>query len=276
MCGGLFCCLRNMDLSRLTRPRCRRAGKRWAPAALWNFGWTGADYRRRGRCCQAGRAIRACQPDVVSDADRGAEVVPRHRPVRRARVLARPRACPSTAPLSSARHPALRARRRRPLGRAHAARNHRRAARGRPECGRASHRHRVDRGGRATHALAGGCSCGAHDPAHRRPHRAGRPAAAAAGHGLRGRIAGGGAGAGGEARRHLDVYPPQADAPVRIEFFGPEVDSIRSFDVDDAALTRTHPGRSISASRPTSARTQHWRASSWRHWTSAPATRRRS
>ncbi len=39
----------------------------------------------------------------------------------------------------------------------------------------------------------------------------------------------------GQAARRggiLDVYPPQAEAPLRIEFFGPEVDSIRSFDVD--------------------------------------------
>src|SRR5690606_6974175 len=39
----------------------------------------------------------------------------------------------------------------------------------------------------------------------------------------------------GQAARRggiLDVYPPQAEAPVRIEFFGPEVDSIRTFDID--------------------------------------------
>ncbi len=29
----------------------------------------------------------------------------------------------------------------------------------------------------------------------------------------------------------VDVFPPQAEAPVRIEFFGPEVDSMREFDV---------------------------------------------
>src|SRR5207244_12265554 len=28
----------------------------------------------------------------------------------------------------------------------------------------------------------------------------------------------------------LDVYPPEADRPVRIEFFGDEVESIRNFD----------------------------------------------
>jgi transcription-repair coupling factor (superfamily II helicase) len=30
----------------------------------------------------------------------------------------------------------------------------------------------------------------------------------------------------------VDVFPPQAEAPVRIEFFGPEVESLRLFDVD--------------------------------------------
>ncbi|HEX5370753.1 MAG TPA: CarD family transcriptional regulator, partial [Dehalococcoidia bacterium] len=30
----------------------------------------------------------------------------------------------------------------------------------------------------------------------------------------------------------VDVFPPQAEAPVRIEFFGPDVDSLRLFDVD--------------------------------------------
>lgn len=30
----------------------------------------------------------------------------------------------------------------------------------------------------------------------------------------------------------LDVYPPDADEPIRIEFFGSEIDSIRSFDIE--------------------------------------------
>ena len=36
----------------------------------------------------------------------------------------------------------------------------------------------------------------------------------------------------------LDVYPPESDRPVRIEFFGDEVESIRKFDPDDPALGR--------------------------------------
>ncbi len=39
----------------------------------------------------------------------------------------------------------------------------------------------------------------------------------------------------GQAARRggiVDVFPPQAETPARIEFFGPEVESIREFDVD--------------------------------------------
>ena len=36
----------------------------------------------------------------------------------------------------------------------------------------------------------------------------------------------------------LDVFPPDAAEPVRIEFFGDEVESIRPFDAGDPALAR--------------------------------------
>lgn len=38
-------------------------------------------------------------------------------------------------------------------------------------------------------------------------------------------------------RRHADVWSPDADAPVRVEFFGDTVDSIRTFDAETQLST---------------------------------------
>ncbi|HWC28872.1 MAG TPA: hypothetical protein VG845_02210, partial [Dehalococcoidia bacterium] len=45
----------------------------------------------------------------------------------------------------------------------------------------------------------------------------------------------------------IDVFPPQADAPARIEFFGSEVDSIRSFDVESQRSRERVDGISLGA-----------------------------
>ncbi|HEU5298215.1 MAG TPA: transcription-repair coupling factor [bacterium] len=39
----------------------------------------------------------------------------------------------------------------------------------------------------------------------------------------------------------LDVYPPQVDAPIRVEWFGDEVESIRSFEVESQRSTAALP-----------------------------------
>jgi len=40
----------------------------------------------------------------------------------------------------------------------------------------------------------------------------------------------------------LDVFPPQADAPVRIEWLGDEVESVRTFEIESQRSTKTLPG----------------------------------
>ena len=61
----------------------------------------------------------------------------------------------------------------------------------------------------------------------------------------------------------LDVYSPEAERPVRIEFFGDEVDSIRRFDpasqrsmnpIDEALLL---PADGDSGQRSTAGRDSH-------------------
>ena len=47
----------------------------------------------------------------------------------------------------------------------------------------------------------------------------------------------------------LDVYPPEADRPVRIEFFGDEVESIRKFDPATRRTWRTSQARFPTAGR---------------------------
>ena len=57
----------------------------------------------------------------------------------------------------------------------------------------------------------------------------------------------------------LDVFPPDASEPVRIEFFGDEVESIRPFDAEIPALARplglgrrSPPSRRLRRRRPAS------------------------
>ncbi|MGU7740829.1 hypothetical protein ACV2XU_27725, partial [Klebsiella pneumoniae] len=48
----------------------------------------------------------------------------------------------------------------------------------------------------------------------------------------------------------LDVFPPTADHPFRVEFFGDEVDQIRAFSVaDQRSLPGDVPSVSLLASR---------------------------
>ncbi len=53
----------------------------------------------------------------------------------------------------------------------------------------------------------------------------------------------------------LDVFPPDASDPVRVEFFGDEVESIRAFDAGLAAVAgQARPGRADLDPRSTSGR----------------------
>jgi transcription-repair coupling factor (superfamily II helicase) len=50
----------------------------------------------------------------------------------------------------------------------------------------------------------------------------------------------------------IDVFPWQAVAPLRIEFFDDEIESIREFDIDSQASTRKLDGTDIAISEPSS------------------------
>ena len=44
----------------------------------------------------------------------------------------------------------------------------------------------------------------------------------------------------------LDVYSPESDRPVRIEFFGDEIETIRKFD-PETQRSQSRPGRDAAA-----------------------------